>query len=81
MVDTGCPRAGYRHIAFHSRGCVEPQRSGGEERAARVLVWRHVIQRYIIENTDFPTQFPYHVLNETILEHTFPNSVPISGPR
>ena len=42
-VDTGCPRAVYRHIAFHSRGCVEPQRSGGEERAARVLVWRHVI--------------------------------------
>jgi hypothetical protein len=32
MVDTGCPRAGYRHIAFHSRGCVEPQRSGREER-------------------------------------------------
>jgi len=25
MVDTGCPRAGYRHIAFHSRSCVEPQ--------------------------------------------------------
>jgi hypothetical protein len=46
MVDTGCPRVGYRHIAFHSRGCVEPQRSGREERAARVLVWRHAfVQR------------------------------------
>jgi hypothetical protein len=27
---------GPRHIAFHSRSCVEPQRSEGEERAARV---------------------------------------------
>ena len=43
MVDTGCPLAGYRLIAFHSRGCVEPQRSGREERAARVLVWRYII--------------------------------------
>jgi len=24
-------------------GCVEPQRSGREERAARVLVWRHIM--------------------------------------
>ena len=47
MVDTGCPRAGYRNIAFHSRGCVEPQRSGREERAARVLVWRYIIYRHI----------------------------------
>ena len=33
-----CPQAGYRHIAFHSRGCVEPLRSEEEERALRVLV-------------------------------------------
>jgi hypothetical protein len=43
MVDTGCPRAGYRHIVFHGSGFVEPQRSGREERAALVLVWRYII--------------------------------------
>jgi hypothetical protein len=43
MVDTRCPLVGYRYIAFRSRGCVEPQRSGREERAARVLVWRYII--------------------------------------
>jgi hypothetical protein len=26
-----CPRAGFRRIAFHSRGCVEPLRSEEEE--------------------------------------------------
>jgi hypothetical protein len=48
MVDTGCPRAGYRHIAFHSLGCVEPLRSKGEERAARVLVFEHATYIYTV---------------------------------
>jgi hypothetical protein len=42
MVDTVCPRAGYRHISFHNRGCVEPLRSEEEERAVRMLVCRHL---------------------------------------
>ena len=37
MVDTWCPRAGYRHISFHSRNCVETQRSEGEERAVCMI--------------------------------------------
>ena len=47
MVDTMCPQAGYRHIAFHSRGCVEPLRSEEEERAVRMLVCKHLTYRYI----------------------------------
>jgi hypothetical protein len=38
MVDTVCPRAGYRRIAFHSSGCVETVRSEEEKRAVRMLV-------------------------------------------
>jgi hypothetical protein len=38
MVDTVCPLTGYRCIAFHSSGCVEPLRSEEEERAVCMLV-------------------------------------------
>jgi len=56
MVDTGCPRTGYRHIAFHSRDCVEPQRSGREERTACVSMEIYNIKihniKHICPNSD-----------------------------
>ena len=57
MVDTMCPQAGYRHIAFHSRGCVEPLRSEEEERAVRVLLCKHLTYRYICPISD-PMKIP-----------------------
>jgi hypothetical protein len=42
MVDTVCPRVGYRRIAFHIRVCVEPLRSEEEERDVCMLVCKHL---------------------------------------
>ena len=47
MVDTVCPRVGYRRIAFHIRVCVEPLRSEEEERDVCMLVCKHLTYKYI----------------------------------
>jgi hypothetical protein len=59
MVDTVCPRAGYRRRAFHSRGCVEPLRSEEEERTVRMLVCTHVTYNYIGVPNPIPWKIPY----------------------
>jgi hypothetical protein len=59
MVDTVCPRAGYRRIAFHSRGCVEPLWSGEEERSVRMLVCTHVSYKHIGVPNPIPWKIPY----------------------
>jgi hypothetical protein len=58
-VDTVCPWAGYRRIAFHSRGCVEPLRSEEEERVVRMLVCKHLTYKYIGVPYPIPWKIPY----------------------
>jgi hypothetical protein len=59
MVDTVCPRAGYRHISFHSRDCVEPLRSTDEERDVCMLVCKHLTYKYIGVPYPIPRKIPY----------------------